>query len=324
MLLDFREKLERYAALVVNVGVHVQRGQTLVITAPISAAPFVRLVVKHAYEAGAHDVYIEWNDDEITRLKYELAPDSVFHEYPVFRAAGWETFAEKNAAFLTITAPNPDLLHGIDPQRIMNLNAAKGKALAKFRSYGMSNKVSWSIVTVPSTAWAAKVFPNVAEECLIDTMWEAIFNVTRINSEDPVEAWKTHLELLRNKTEQLNRKKYRALRYRGPGTDLRIELSPKHIWVSDADNINEKGVSFLANIPSEEVWTVPLKQGVNGTVRSTKPLSYEGYLIDDFSLTFENGKIINIQATQGLEVLKRLISIDEGAAYLGEIALVPH
>ncbi len=155
-------------------------------------------------------------------------------------------------------------------------------------------------------------------------MWEAIFNVTRINSEDPVEAWKTHLELLRNKTEQLNRKKYRALRYHGPGTDLRIELSPKHIWVSDADNINEKGVSFLANIPSEEVWTVPLKQGVNGTVRSTKPLSYEGYLIDDFSLTFENGKIINIQATQGLEVLKRLISIDEGAAYLGEIALVPH
>lgn len=248
----------------------------------------------------------------------------MFHEYPVFRAAGWETFAENNAAFLTITAPNSDLLHGIDPQRIMNLNASKGKALAKFRSYGMSNKVSWSIVTVPSTAWAAKVFPDVAEEHLIDTMWEAIFNVTRINSADPVEAWKTHLELLRNKTDQLNRKKYRALRYRGPGTDLRIELSPKHIWVSDADNINEKGVSFLANIPSEEVWTAPLKQGVNGTVRSTKPLSYEGYLIDDFSLTFENGKIINIQAAQGHEVLKRLISIDEGAAYLGEIALVPH
>ncbi len=158
MLLDFREKLERYAALVVNVGVHVQKGQTLVITAPISAAPFVRLVVKHAYEAGAHDVYIEWNDDEITRLKYELAPDSVFHEYPAFRADGWENFAEKNAAFLTITAPNPDLLHGIDPQRIMNLNAAKGKALAKFRSYGMSNKVSWSIVTVPSMAWLPRCF----------------------------------------------------------------------------------------------------------------------------------------------------------------------
>ncbi|RAW12873.1 aminopeptidase [Paenibacillus taichungensis] len=324
MLLDFHEKLQRYAALVINIGVHIQRGQILVITAPIAAAAFVRLVVKHAYGAGAYDVYIEWSDDEITRLKYELAPDSVFHEYPAFRAAGWETFAENNAAFLTITAPNPDLLHGIDPQRIMNSNASKGKALAKFRSYGMSNKVSWSIVTVPSMAWAAKVFPDVVEEHLIDTMWEAIFDVTRINSDDPVEAWKTHLELLRNKTNQLNRKKYRALRYRGPGTDLRIELSPKHIWVSDADNINEKGASFLANIPSEEVWTVPLKQGVNGTVRSTKPLSYEGYLIDDFSLTFENGKIINIQAAQGLEVLIKLISVDEGAAYLGEIALVPH
>ncbi len=192
-MVDFTEKLMRYATLAVNVGVNLQVGQTLVITAPVSAVEFVRLVVIKAYQAGAHNVHVEWEDDEITRIKYEHAPDAAFHEFPAFKAIGWESFAANNAAFLTIIAPNPDLLH-------------------------------------------------------------------------------------------------RTLHYIGPGTDLRIDLSPKHRWVSDADNINEKGISFLANIPSEEIWTVPLKEGINGTVRSTKPLSYEGYLVQDFSLTFKNGK----------------------------------
>lgn len=325
MELNFYEKLKRYAALAVNVGVNVQPGQTLVVTAPISAAEFVRLIVEQAYEIGAHDVYIEWIDDEVRRIKYKLAPEAAFHEYPSFRAKGWEDFASNNAAFLTILAPNPDLLHGIDPQRIANSNKAKSKALSNFRSYGMSNKISWSIITVPTMAWAAKVFPGVEEELLIETLWETIFKLTRINLEnDPIESWRVHLQMLRDRTDQLNRKKYRSLRYSSSGTDLRIELSPKHLWVSDADNFNEKGIHFLANIPSEEVWTAPIKQGVNGKVRSTRPLNYEGYLIPEFTLTFENGKIIDIQAKEGLEILKRLINIDEGAAYLGEIALVPH
>ncbi|MBT2770860.1 aminopeptidase [Halomonas sp. ISL-60] len=323
-MVDFTEKLKRYAALTVNVGVNVQPGQTLVITAPISAVEFVRLVVRKAYEVGAHNVHVEWEDDEITRIKYENAPDVAFHEFPKFRAKGWEDFAANNAAFLTIIAPNPDLLQGIDPQRIINFNKSKGRAFAKFRSYGMSNQISWSIITVPTLSWAVKIFPEITEEYLIDTLWEAIFKVTRINDDDPVEAWRSHLLMLKNRTEKLNRKKYRALHYSGPGTDLRIDLSPKHRWVSDADNINEKGISFLANIPSEEIWTTPLKNGINGTVRSTKPLSYEGYLIKDFSFTFKNGKIIKIGANEGHEILHKLINIDEGAAYIGEIALVPH
>ncbi|MDQ1910001.1 aminopeptidase [Paenibacillus sp. GD4] len=320
---DFQEKLERYASLAVQVGVNIQPGQTLVVTAPLASAPFVRLVAKKAYEAGAKNVHIEWQDDEATRIKYELAPDEAFLEYPMWRAKGWEEMAENNAAFLSVLAPNPDLLKGIDPQRIANANKTAGEALKTWRTYPMTDKVSWSIVAVPSEAWAAKVLPDQDEAGRVDALWELIFSATRINREDPVQAWKLHLEELDKKADQLNSKRYRALRYHGPGTDLTIELPEGHLWVSGG-SVNVKGTSFVANMPTEEVFTAPRKEGVNGTVRSTKPLSYGGVLIKDFALTFENGKIIHVEAAEGLDVLKRLVDTDEGSAYLGEVALVPH
>lgn len=320
---NFNEKLERYASLAVEVGVNVQPGQTLVVTAPLVAAPLVRLVAKKAYQAGAKNVHIEWNDDESTRIKYEMAPDEAFNEYPLWRAKGWEEMAENNAAFLTIIASNPDLLKGIDPERISNASKAAGKALEKYRSYAMSDKISWSIVAVPSPAWAAKVFPDLEENRQVDALWDSIFAATRIDREDAVEAWKEHTKLLDEKAGYLNAKKFQSLRYSGPGTDLTIELPQGHIWVS-AGSVNEQGTTFVANLPTEEVFTAPLKDGVNGTVRSTKPLSYGGTLIHDFTLTFEKGKIVDVQAAEGLEVLKRLIATDEGSSYLGEVALVPH
>ncbi|AZN39334.1 aminopeptidase [Paenibacillus albus] len=319
----FEEKLERYAALAVQVGVNVQPGQTLVISTSLASAPFVRLVVKKAYEIGAKNVHVEWNDDAVTRTKYELAPDETFTEYPMWRAKGWEDMAADNAAFLSIIAPNPDLLKGIKPERIANANKAAGMALKTWRSYTMSDKVSWSIVAVPSPEWSEKVFPDVAPEKREDTMWDAIFAATRMNEEDPVAAWKQHIEVLDTKASHLNEKKFRKLRYTGPGTDLTIELAPGHIWIS-AGSENAKGDIFVANMPTEEVFTAPLKGGVNGTVASTKPLSYGGNLIKDFSLTFKDGKVIDVQAEEGLEVLKNLVDTDEGAAHLGEVALVPH
>lgn len=319
----FEEKLERYAALAVQVGVNVQPGQTLVISTTLASAPFVRLVVKKAYEIGAKNVHVEWNDDVVTRTKYELAPDETFNEYPMWRAKGWEDMAADNAAFLSIIAPNPDLLKGIKPERIANANKAAGMALKTWRSYTMSDKVSWSIVAVPSPDWSAKVFPDVAPEKREDAMWDAIFAATRMNEEDPVDAWKKHIEVLDTKASHLNEKKFRKLRYTGPGTDLTIELAPGHIWIS-AGSENAKGDIFVANMPTEEVFTAPLKGGVNGTVASTKPLSYGGNLIKDFSLTFKDGKIVDVQAEEGLEVLKNLVDTDEGSAYLGEVALVPH
>jgi aminopeptidase len=320
---DFAEKLERYAALAVQVGVNVQPGQTLYINAPLHAAPFVRLAARKAYEAGARHVYVEWNDEELTRIRYEMAPDESFHEYPMWHARAMEELVENNAAILKLTSSDPDLLRGIDPERIANAQKASGKALQNFRKYIMADKVSWAVLAVPSPGWAAKVFPDLAKDRQVDALWEAIFAATRVYESDPVKAWRDHIRQLEEKASLLNERRYRLLRFRSPGTDLTVELPENHLWVSGG-SVNAKGTPFVANMPTEEVFTAPLKEGVNGTVRSTKPLSYGGTLIKNFSLTFRNGKIVDAQAEEGLEVLKRLIETDEGSSFLGEVALVPY
>jgi aminopeptidase len=319
----FETNLQKYAALTVEVGVNVQPGQTLIVAAPLIAAPFVRKVVKRAYEIGAKNVHVEWADEEVTRLKYELAPSEAFLEFPMWRAKGFEEMAENNAAYLYIEASNPDLLAGIDPQRIQDARRTASTAMRKFNQYMMSDKISWSIVAYPSQAWADKVFPSLPAEERVDALWNAIFRATRIDRDDPVEAWKEHSSSLESKAKRLNDRKYKALRYRAPGTDLTVELPERHLWVA-AGSRNEKGTPFMPNLPTEEVFTAPLKTGVNGTLRSTKPLSYAGNLIENFSFTFQNGKIVEVTAEKGLETLQRLVETDEGSHYLGEVALVPH
>lgn len=319
----FAEKLDKYASLAVEVGVNVQPGQTLVVGAPVTAADFVRKIVKRAYEAGAKHVLVDWNDDQITRLQYELAPDEAFREYPLWKAKGWEEMAENDAAFLRVVASDPDLLNGIDPQRIQDANRAKQQALTVFRNYGMSDRISWSIIAVPSQAWADKVFPALAPEHRIEALWEAIFSATRSDREEPVRAWKDHAYKLDAHAARLNARKYKALHFRAPGTDLRVELPQDHIWIS-VTSVNRKGTPFISNMPTEEIFTAPLKTGVNGTVTSTRPLSYAGNLIDNFKLTFEHGKIVDFTAEKGCDTLKALIETDEGSHFLGEVALVPH
>lgn len=322
-MMDFETMIDRYAQLAVKVGVNVQPMQTLVVTAPISAAAFVRKVAKVAYEVGAKHVQIEWTDDELTRMKYELAPDEAFREYPLWKAKGMEELAENGAAFLQISASNPDLLKGIDPERIANFNRAAGQALNKYRSYAMADKISWSVIAVPSPEWAAVVFPDLPADKRESALWEAIFRATRVDTADPVKAWHDHHAALNQKVDALNAKQYRFLHYSAPGTDLTIELPPRHVWIGGG-SVNQKGVSFMANMPTEEVFTAPLKTGVNGTVRSTKPLSYQGNLIEGFTLTFERGRIVSAQAEKGQSALEKLIETDEGSHYLGEVALVPH
>ncbi|GAE30939.1 aminopeptidase [Halalkalibacter hemicellulosilyticus] len=320
---SFTEKLEKYAELAVKIGVNIQKDQTLVVRSPITAVDLVRLVAKKAYEAGAKNVHVEWSDEELTKTKFELAPDEAFHEYPEWIAKGYEEMAEGGAAFLSITGSNPDLLKGADPERVSNMNKASGKAMEGFRSYIMSDKVSWSIVAVPSEGWAQKVFPDVPVSEAMDKLWEAIFAATRINEDDPVSAWNDHLNNLDQKMNTLNEKHFHALHYQSEGTDLVIELPTTHLWVSGG-SINKEGVSFVANMPTEEVFTSAKKTGVNGTVSSTKPLNYGGTLINNFSLTFKDGKVIDFKAEEGYETLKRLIETDEGSSYIGEVALVPH
>lgn len=320
---NFQVNLEKYAELAVKVGVNIQKGQTLVINTTLDSAQFVRLVVKKAYEAGAHDVVVNWSDDAVSRTKYELAPDEAFHEYPLWRAKGTEEMAEKGAAFMSIVSSSPDLLKGINPERISNFQKATGKALSTYRKYIQSDKVSWTVIAAPSQGWAEKVFPNEKGDAAIQKLWEAIFKATRVDVDNPVEAWKKHDETLHEKVNYLNSKRYRKLHYKAPGTDLTIELPQNHLWVG-AGSVNEKGHEFMANMPTEEVFTVPHKDGVNGVVSSTKPLSYGGNLIDNFTITFENGRIVDVKAEEGEEILKRLVETDEGSHYLGEVALVPH
>jgi len=316
--------LEKYAALAVNIGVNIQKGQTLLIRSSISSAPFTRLIVKKAYEAGAKDVNILWADDEITRLRYELAPDDAFKSFPEYLVKAHNDAVENNDALLSIVSVDPDLLNGIPAERIAEANKAAGLAMDEFRRAMQADKVSWSIVAVPSEAWAAKVFPDLATpEEQVDALWNAIFSATRADLDDPVAAWETHVKGLVHKADFLNDNKFHALHLEASGTDLTIELPKKHFWCA-AESVNAAGATFTANIPTEEVFTMPLKTGVNGVVTSKKPLSYGGTLINNFSLTFKDGAIIDYTAETGYDTLKTIIDTDEGSKYLGEVALVPH
>lgn len=320
---NFNVNLEKYADLAVRVGVNIQKGQTLSISASIDAAEFVRQIVKKAYEVGAKHVYVDWNDDAVTRYKYDLAPDEAFTEFPEWRVQEREALADQGAAFMSIVSASPDLLKGVDPERISNFQRVAGKAMDKYRQYVQSDKISWCVLAAPSKAWAAKVFPDAPESEQVDLLWDAIFKAVRADQENPVEAWKTHDKTLHEKVDYLNEKSYHKLHYKAPGTDLTIELPKGHLWVG-AGSINEKGHEFMANMPTEEVFTVPLKTGVNGTVAATKPLSFGGNIIDKFSVTFEEGRIVSYKAEEGEDILKRLVETDEGSHYLGEVALVPH
>ncbi|MBM6616832.1 aminopeptidase [Bacillus suaedaesalsae] len=320
---NFTENLKKYAEVTVKIGLNIQKGQTLLVAAPLVAVDYVRAVATAAYSAGAKNVHVEWNDEELTRIKYEQAPDEAFSEFPVWKAKGYEEMAKEGCAYLAIYASNPDLLKGINPDRISTANKTMAQHMKEFRNITQSSQISWCVVSVPTKEWAAKVFPKVSQEDQVDALWEAIFTCTRANLDNPVKAWEEHSSNLLSRVQYLNEKKYKKLHYRAPGTDLTIELPEKHVWVGGGGK-NAKGISFTPNIPTEEVFTTPKKDGVNGIVTSTMPLIYSGNVINGFSLTFKEGKIVEISAEEGYETLKRLIETDEGASFLGEVALVPH
>ncbi|MFD3257396.1 aminopeptidase [Paenibacillus lentus] len=320
---DFEQKLQKYAELAVKIGVQIQKGQNLIINATLDSAELVRLIVKEAYNEGARFVKVNWSDDTVTRLRYDMAADESFLDEPKWYAGEMLEYVENNAAVLHVISADPDLLNGVPAERLTNHQKTYSKAMTKYRQLQMANYFTWSIVAVPSQAWAAKVFPQLPAEQQVPALWEAIFRTVRVDQSDPIAAWKEHISNLSQKADYLNNKKFNKLHYIAPGTDLTIELPADHLWVA-AESDNDKGVSFLANLPTEEVFTAPLKTGVNGTVSSTKPLSYSGNIIDQFSLTFENGKIVDFKAEKGEATLKQLVEMDEGAKFLGEVALVPH
>lgn len=320
---DFQSKLNEYAKLCVKVGINIQPGQPLVVHAPIEGVEFVRLIAKNAYEAGASEVYVNWNDEVITRLKYEYAPMEVFENFPKWYADGLEDYAKKGAGFLSISAQDPELLKGIDPKKIAANNKSSSIALKEFRNYTMNDKNTWCVVSIPTKSWAKRVFPNLSEDEAVESLWKAIFDATRMNTEDPIKAWQDHMENLKKKVDYLNSLELKSLHYTSAnGTDLVVELPEGHIWAGGGA-VDQNGVEFAPNMPTEEVFTMPLKTGVNGVVYSSKPLNYGGKLIDEFKLTFKDGRVVDFDAKVGKDTLADLLNIDEGAKYLGEVALVP-
>lgn len=320
---SFEKKLLNYAQLAVKVGVNIQKDQFLYIVGSVDNMEFIRLMTKEAYTAGARQVFVDLIDDEINRMRYELAPEDSFDFYPDWKRQERELLAEQNCAFISVVSQSPDLLKGIDTKRIATAQKATGQALSTYRQYVQSDKISWTVIAAPSVDWAAKVFPELAADEQVPALWNAIFKATRSDVADPIGAWTEHNDTLHEKVHYLNDKKYAKLHYTAPGTDLTIALPTGHLWCG-AGSVNVNGTEFMANMPTEEVFTTPHRDGVDGYISSTKPLSYGGNIIDNFKLTFENGRIIDVQAEQGEEVLKTLIETDEGSHYLGEVALVPH
>lgn len=321
--MTFEEKLEQYAELAVKVGVNIQKGQYLLINTTTDTLDFTRIVVKKAYEAGAGRVHVNLTDSYVSRAFYEFASDEEINQYPKWIVAQRDELIDKKGALLWIDAQDPDLLAGIPVNRITAQQKVGGEALVRYRKAVMNDEIAWSIIAVPSQKWAAKIFPNLPEKEQVPALWEAIFKAVRIGEGNAVDNWREHIAYLEDRANKLNEKKFAKLHYKAPGTDLIIELPEKHLWISGSSKTPE-GVTFTANMPTEEVFTLPNKYGVNGYVSNTKPLAFQGNIIDKFTLTFENGKIVKAEAEVGNELLNELITADEGSAYLGEVALVPH
>lgn len=318
------EILKKYARLSVKTGVNIQKDQTLVVNSPIECAPFTRMVVEEAYLAGAKEVVVHWNDEQTSKLRYVYSPLEVFETLPDWARDSVLFYARNGAAFLSISASDPELLKDVDPSKISTYQKSRSLALKEFNSRLMSNKNSWSIVSIPTAAWSKKVFPNRSVEDAVEKLWEEIFKIVRVDKDDPVEAWNEHKNNLKEKMDYLNSKNLKSLHFKNSlGTNLVLELVENHLWVGGAE-YTEDGVEFIANMPTEEVFSMPKKTGVNGIVYSSKPLNYGGNLINNFSITFKDGKVVDFTAETGYDTLKHLIETDEGSHYLGEVALVPY
>ncbi|OLP59215.1 peptidase M29 [Xaviernesmea oryzae] len=316
-------KLEKLAEVAVKVGLRLEPGQDLVITAPLNAVSLVRLITRKAYEAGAGLVTTFYADEETTLARYRHAPDESFD-----RATGWlyEGMAKAyagNAARLAISGDNPLLLANEDPAKVARANRATSVAYKPALEKISNFDINWNIISFPNPSWARQVFPNDPEQVAVSKLAEAIFAASRVDQPDPIEAWARHNGELAKRSAWLNGERFSALHFTGPGTDLRVGLADEHEWHGGASTA-KNGITCNPNIPTEEVFTTPHALKVEGHVSSTKPLSHQGTLIDDIRVRFEGGRIVEAHAAKGEAVLNKVLDTDEGARRLGEVALVPH
>lgn len=316
-------KLNKYARLAIEVGVNLQKGQLLMINSPVDCKEFTRMLVKNAYEVGASDVIVRWNDDIIGKYFYEYASMEKIEEVPDYMVEMYEYVVKNKAAVVSIAAPSPGLLKDIDPTKLQARNKATHKRLDFYQKHMMANGSQWVVIAYPTEVWANKVFPN--DEKAFDKLLDAILTASRVtDTNDPVLEWKEHMDTLAKHNKMLNDYDFKALHFKNSlGTDLTVELVEGHIWAGGGEH-SKDGVYFCPNIPTEETCTMPHKFGVNGKVYATKPLNYQGKLIEDFYLEFKDGKVVNFDAKTEYDTLKGLLELDEGSSRLGEVALISH
>jgi len=318
-------QLEKYAKLLIYSGVNVQENQTLVISAPVQLHEFVNKATRFAYEKGAREVVVRWGDEKTRRMYFEYANDEVFDEANEWVINFTNHYADIDACFLFVSASDPELMKGIDQTRISRQSKAYAKDTKEAHMKRMNNRNSWCIASMPTKPWARKVFPDLSDEDALEALWQAILSATRANEEDPVKAWEEHQKNLDSKLRFLNDTKFKAFKYKNSiGTDVTVGMPENQLWFGGADLHIPKGYKFIANIPTEEVYSAPHRDHVNGKIVSSYPLNRNGVLITDFWLEFKDGLIIDFGAGENYDTLKELIENDYGSNRLGEIALVPY
>ena len=328
--MDFSRKMQTYAELAVKIALNLQPGQRLMIIGPLAnggasleAAPLAQAVAAAAYRAGSPLVETMYGDEQQLKLRFANASPETFGHYSAWFPKALTDHVAGGHAVLSISANDPDLLAGESPALVSALLQATGRDMRPFREQISRNETNWAVVAAASTAWAEKIFPGLPASEAVDRLWAAIARMCRLDTADPLAAWETHLGNLAERSAFLNDRRYAALKYKGPGTNLTLGLPAGHIWVSGRSP-SKNGVVFTANLPTEEVFTIAHKDRVDGTVRASKPLSYGSTLIEGFSVTFERGRVVSMTAERNADTLQRLLDTDEGAGRLGEVALVPH
>jgi len=319
------EKLREYAGLLVEAGANPQKGQALYIYAAVECADLARLCAEAAYDRGAREVVMVWSDDVITRLRYLRAEEDVFDQMPEWQAELYAYQMDQNAAKLVLYGSDPALLRDADPVRIQRWQQVTGARLRRYNEAQMANRFQWCIGGYATKAWASRVFPALGEDAAVARLWDAIFQATRVAGDGgAVGRWQEFVNTMRARVDRLNGLRLRALHYQNAlGTSLTLELPEGHYW-SGASEKTPSGVSFLANIPSEEIFTLPKRDGVNGIVYASKPLALNGNVVDGIRMTIRDGRIVEAEAAVGEAFLKKALETDDGAAYLGEVALVPY
>ena len=322
---NFDELLKKYADFIVRVGVNPQPGQVLIINCALEGAPLARLCVRSAFEAGARDVQVNWTDDAVTRTRMELGSEEALTDHKGWQLRRYLDYAETEGGVcvLHLIADDPEVFAGLDGAKISRVNSANRAFMQPWREYTMNDRVQWSIAAIPSAPWAKKMFPELDTDAAIEALWQLIFDTCRVTGGDPVGEWQEHLARLSALRDKMNALDLESVHFASSnGTDLTVGIADQAVWESAASK-NEKGVTFLPNIPTEEVFTAPHKDKVNGVVYGTKPYVFNGQLIKGFHVTFKDGKVVEHGAEEGADLLGQLLDTDEGARHIGEVALVP-